>query len=161
MSSPLTCRTTACRVNELPSLLRSVHETLASVGSAPVAAPEPEALKPAVPIRKSIHDDFIICLENGKRFKSLKRHLATAYGLSPDQYRTKWGLPKDYPMVAPAYAQSRSALAREMGLGRKPGDAKAAVSLSEVEPETDPAAEPERENGRRRPSSRRKSVAGA
>ena len=111
---------------ELPNLLRTVHEALVSVASGGNAAPQPqpEALKPAVPIKKSVHDDFIVCLENGKRFKSLKRHLSTAYGLSPDQYRAKWGLPKDYPMVAPAYAQSRSSLARQMGLGRKRDETK-------------------------------------
>ena len=102
-------------VGELTGLLRSVHGALVSVATGPVALPEPETLKPAVPIKKSVHDEFIVCLENGKRFKSLKRHLSTTYGLTPDQYRAKWGLPKDYPMVAPAYAQSRSNLASQMG----------------------------------------------
>lgn len=104
---------------ELASLIHSVHEALVSVASRPVAVPEPEPLKPAVPIRTSVHDEFIVCLENGKRFKSLKRHLFTAYGLTPEQYRDRWGLPKTYPMVAPAYAQTRSSLARQIGLGRK------------------------------------------
>ncbi|MEO1143203.1 MAG: MucR family transcriptional regulator, partial [Pseudomonadota bacterium] len=77
--------------------------------------------KPAVPIKKSMTDDYIICLEDGKQFKSLKRHLRSHYDLSPEEYREKWGLPHDYPMVAPNYAKARSKLARDMGLGRKPG----------------------------------------
>lgn len=76
-------------------------------------------MTPAVPIKRSVYSDYIICLEDGKRFKSLKRHLGV-YGLTPDEYRKKWGLPSDYPMVAPVYAAARSALAQEMGLGRKP-----------------------------------------
>jgi predicted transcriptional regulator len=83
------------------------------------AAPEPEPLKPAVSVRKSVTPDYIVCLEDGKTFKSLKRHLRTRYGLSPEEYRQKWGLASDYPMVAPNYAQARSNLAREMGLGQK------------------------------------------
>lgn len=85
-----------------------------------VSAEMPEALKPAVPIRKSVTPDYIISLEDGKKFKSLKRHLSTHYALTPDEYRAKWGLPADYPMVAPNYAAARSALAKTMGLGRKP-----------------------------------------
>lgn len=104
---------------ELPALIGQVHAALK--GTAGGCAPEkPEALKPAVPIKKSVTADYIISLEDGKRFKSLKRHLATHYGLSPDEYRAKWGLPADYPMVAPNYAAARSALAKTMGLGRKP-----------------------------------------
>ena len=82
------------------------------------AVPEPEALVPAVPIRKSITPDYLICLDDGRKFKSLKRHLA-AHGMTPDQYRQKWNLPKDYPMVAPEYAAKRSAMAKKLGLGRK------------------------------------------
>ncbi len=123
-------------VVELTGLLQSVHAALVSITSGPAAAPEPEVLKPAVPVKKSVHEEFIVCLENGKRFKSLKRHLATAYGLSPDEYRTKWGLPKDYPMVAPAYANRRSNLARQMGLGRKSGDAIAEGPKSEAGPDS-------------------------
>ena len=78
-----------------------------------VTAPEP-----AIPVKKSITDDFLICLEDGKKFKSLKRHLRSKYGMSPEEYREKWGLPYDYPMVAPSYARKRSALAKEMGLGK-------------------------------------------
>ena len=99
---------------ELPNLIRDVHSTLKGLKSAggAVAAPEP-----AIPIKKSITDDFLICLEDGKKFKSLKRHLRSKYGMSPEEYREKWGLPYDYPMVAPSYARKRSALAKEMGLG--------------------------------------------
>lgn len=106
-------------VGELPALISQVHAALK--GTADNGAPEkPEAQKPAVPIKKSVTADYIISLEDGKKFKSLKRHLATHYGLSPDEYRAKWGLPADYPMVAPNYAAARSALAKTMGLGRKP-----------------------------------------
>lgn len=104
---------------ELPALIGQVHAALK--GTANRVTPEkPEALKPAVPIRKSVTPDYIISLEDGKKFKSLKRHLSTHHGLTPDEYRAKWGLPADYPMVAPNYAASRSALAKTMGLGRKP-----------------------------------------
>lgn len=105
-------------VAELPGLIGQVHATLERVRGG-AAEPAPEPAKPAVSIRKSITDDYIICLEDGKRFKSLKRHLATHYNLSPDEYRAKWSLPDHYPMVAPNYAAARSALAKTMGLGRK------------------------------------------
>lgn len=106
--------------SDLPSLLHSVHGALGQILSgAPAEEPKVEELKPAVPIRKSITDDYLISLENGQKFKSLKRHLMTSYNMTPQQYRDKWGLPKDYPMVAPAYAKSRSALAKSLGLGRK------------------------------------------
>ena len=104
--------------SDLVELIGSTYSALAHLGAAPAPAPT-AALVPAVPIRKSVTPDAIICLESGKKFKSLKRHLNTAYGLTPEQYRTKWGLPVDYPMVAPAYAEARSALAKSMGLGRK------------------------------------------
>jgi predicted transcriptional regulator len=105
-------------VAELPNLIRDVHSALMRVTeqTAPVVV---EPLKPAVPVKKSITNDFIICLEDGKQFKSLKRHLRTQYNLSPDAYREKWGLPPDYPMVAPNYAQARSNLAKQMGLGQQ------------------------------------------
>ena len=102
--------------NELPALIASIHSALANIDTPPVVA-EP-ARTPAVSIKKSIGDDYLICLEDGRKFKSLKRHLRTKYNLSPEDYRTKWGLPKDYPMVAPAYAAARSALAKKMGLGQ-------------------------------------------
>jgi len=100
---------------ELPELIREIHSTLKTLGSSHGVSATPE---PAIPIKKSITDDFLICLEDGKKFKSLKRHLRSKYGLSPEEYREKWGLPYDYPMVAPSYARKRSALAKEMGLGK-------------------------------------------
>jgi predicted transcriptional regulator len=103
---------------DIPGLIGNVHAALnRSAGAAAPVLTEP--LKPAISLRKSITPDYIICLEDGKRFKSLKRHLRTHYGLTPEEYREKWGLPSDYPMVAPNYAQARSNLAKEMGLGQK------------------------------------------
>src|SRR5215212_10947292 len=103
---------------ELPALIASVHGALVDAGRG-VEEPPAEELRPAVPIKKSITPDYVICLNDGKKFKSLKRHLRTAYGLTPDQYRARWDLPSDYPMVAPNYAQARSELATKMGLGQK------------------------------------------
>ncbi len=106
--------------SELPNLIADIHAALGRVGSS--VSPEPQAVdkqKPAVSPKKSVHDDYIICLEDGKKFKSLKRHLMTHYGLTPEQYREKWGLDASYPMVAPSYAAARSQLAKKMGLGRK------------------------------------------
>jgi len=103
-------------VVELPRLIERVHAALAEIQGAPPAELRAE-LKPAVPVRKSVTDDHIVCLEDGKKFKSLKRHLRTRYDMSPEEYREKWGLTADYPMVAPAYAKQRSDLARKMGLG--------------------------------------------
>lgn len=105
---------------ELPSLIGEVYSALKTASGSESAAPVAKS-KPAVPIKKSLTDDYIICLEDGKQFKSLKRHLRSHYDLSPEEYREKWGLPYDYPMVAPNYAKARSQLARDMGLGRKPG----------------------------------------
>ncbi len=102
---------------DLPALIRTVHSALKDVSSA-VSLPAAQGLEPAVAIKKSVTPDFIICLEDGKKFKSLKRHLRTRYGMTPDEYRTKWGLPHDYPMVAPNYAKERSNLAKRMGLGQ-------------------------------------------
>jgi predicted transcriptional regulator len=107
---------------DLPSLIQNVHRALAEVSSGEVAASN-EPQEPAVSVKKSITPDFLICLEDGRKFKSLKRHLRTKYDMSPDEYRAKWGLPRDYPMVAPNYAKARSELAKQMGLGqggRKP-----------------------------------------
>lgn len=101
--------------SELPSVIRSVHESLTMLAE---PAPVVEEQKPAVTVRKSITDDYLICLEDGKKFKSLKRHLRSKYNMSPEEYREKWNLPHDYPMVAPAYARERSRLAKEMGLGQ-------------------------------------------
>lgn len=102
---------------ELPSLIQTIHQALAGVTSgAPAPASEPQ--KPAVPVKKSITPDYLVSLEDGKKYKSLKRHLRTKYNMTPDDYRTKWGLAKDYPMVAPNYAAARSEMARNMGLGQ-------------------------------------------
>jgi predicted transcriptional regulator len=99
----------------LPSVIRAVYDTLSHIGEAPAAVVE--KAQPAVPIRKSVFPDYIICLEDGKRLKMLKRHLSTSYNLTPEQYREKWGLDASYPMVAPNYAERRSALAKQIGLG--------------------------------------------
>ena len=102
--------------SEIPALIRTVYASLQQIaGSSPVAVAS--AQEPAVPVKKSITPDYIVCLEDGKKFKSLKRHLRTKYSMTPDEYRTKWGLPHDYPMVAPNYAKERSNLAKRMGLG--------------------------------------------
>ena len=103
---------------ELPALIANVHRALAGTNQGMTVA-EPEPLKPAVNPKKSVFPDHIVCLEDGKKFKSLKRHLRTHYDLSPEEYRDKWGLPADYPMVAPNYAAARSALAKKMGLGQQ------------------------------------------
>ena len=102
--------------DELPALIRMVHAALSSTGQE-IVRPSPEPAAPAVAPRKSITQDHLICLEDGKKFRSLRRHLLTHHGLTPDQYRTKWGLALDYPMVSPGYAATRSRLAKEMGLG--------------------------------------------
>jgi predicted transcriptional regulator len=105
----------AVPVEELPALIREVYKTLSTVGEAPAPV---EALKPAVAVTKSVFPDHIVCLEDGKQMTMLKRHLMTEHNLTVDQYRTKWGLPSNYPMVAPNYAETRSSLAKKMGLGR-------------------------------------------
>ena len=105
---------------QLPEVIRTVHASLASLQSAGASAEPPT---PAVPIKKSITPDYIVCLEDGKKLKMLKRHLMTAYKMTPAQYRMRWGLPADYPMVAPSYAKVRSSLAKKIGLGRKPASA--------------------------------------
>src|SRR4051812_29751263 len=105
----------------LPSLIQSVYRSLSTAGDIePAPAP---AQTPAVPIKKSVFPDYIVCLEDGKKLKMLKRHLQTSYGLSPEAYRAKWRLPRDYPMVPPNYAPTRSGLAKQIGLGRKPPSA--------------------------------------
>jgi MucR family transcriptional regulator, transcriptional regulator of exopolysaccharide biosynthesis len=117
--------------SDLPALIGNVHQALNRLADGSTAQPADERKEPAVPIKKSVQPDFIVCLEDGKKFKSLKRHLRTVYDLTPEQYRAKWGLPATYPMVAPNYAAARSELAKSMGLGQqrrsKPG--------SEAEPE--------------------------
>lgn len=117
----------------LPALIRSVHAALAGAGTVAEVPTRPE---PAVPAKRSIFPDYIICLEDGKKLKTLKRHLASAFQMTPDEYRARWDLPKEYPMVAPNYAKQRSALAKQLGLGRKP-----------AEPE--PAPEPAKPRGRK------------
>lgn len=100
---------------EIPALIRKVYSTLANVNQdGPISSERPQ---PAVPIKKSVHADYIVCLEDGKKLKMLKRHLKTAYNMTPEQYRERWGLPADYPMVAPNYANQRSKLAKDIGLG--------------------------------------------
>ncbi len=102
---------------DLPRLIATVHETLAKLGPEE-PAPRPE---PAVPIKQSVKPEYIVCLDDGKKLKMLKRHLKTAYNMTPDDYRKRWGLPSDYPMVAPNYAATRSKLAKKIGLGRRTG----------------------------------------
>lgn len=121
-------------VSDLAGLITNVHRSLAALGEAP-AAPAEEELKPAVPIRSSIKNDHIVCLEDGKKLKMLKRHLMTHYQLTPADYRARWKLPADYPMVAPAYAEQRRSLAKKIGLGRKP---------RAVPPPSEPAPAPKR-----------------
>jgi predicted transcriptional regulator len=109
--------------SDIPALIKNVHDALNGLGQ-PVEAPK-EELKPAVSIRASVKPDYIVCLEDGKKLKMLKRHLMTHYQMTPEQYRSKWGLPADYPMVAPNYAEQRKQLAMKIGLGRKPASARA------------------------------------
>jgi predicted transcriptional regulator len=104
--------------SDIPALISQVHSALVRVSNGD-AQPSGEPLKPAVPVKRSINPDYIVCLEDGKKFKSLKRHLRTQYDMTPEQYREKWGLPHDYPMVAPNYAAARSHLAKQMGLGQQ------------------------------------------
>ena len=104
---------------DVSNLINDVHSALNRTASGASLEPEPEPQKPPVPIRKSVTPDYIVCLEDGKKFKSLRRHLRAHYDLSPEEYRHKWGLPSDYPMVAPNYAKARSRLAKQMGLGQK------------------------------------------
>ncbi|MGK9171588.1 MucR family transcriptional regulator [Inquilinus limosus] len=119
--------------NDLPALIDQVYKALSGLGK-PVE-PVQERPQPAVPIKKSVTPDYLVCLEDGKKLKMLKRHLASAYNMTPDQYRERWGLPADYPMVAPSYASQRSALAKTIGLGtRRPAAAPAPA------PQPEPAA---------------------
>lgn len=105
-------------VTELPELIFQVHDALSRTVAKPADKPV-IAAKPAVPIRRSIQPDYLVCLNDGKHFKSLKRHLRTRYGMTPDDYRAHWGLDADYPMVAPGYARERSTMAKQMGLGQQ------------------------------------------
>ena len=105
-------------VDEVPTLIPNIYNALSGLGG---TEPEEEKPEPAVPIRSSVKKDYIVCLEDGKKMKMLKRHLKTAYDMTPEEYRARWNLPADYPMVAPAYAEKRRELAVKIGLGRKPG----------------------------------------
>ena len=104
-------------VADVPSLIRSVHASLSTLGQ-PTVEPAPE-LKPAVPVKKSIQPDYLVCLDCGRKSKTLKRHIRVSHGLTPDEYRAKWGLSDDYPLVAPAYAKKRSDMALSLGLGKR------------------------------------------
>lgn len=110
------------RASDLPDFIASVHASIQSLAIGQVEAPPAPPPVPAVPIKKSLTQDHIICLEDGKKFRSLKRHLGTVYNMTPDEYRAKWGLPKDYPMVAPGYSEIRSKLAKDIGLGQQRTD---------------------------------------
>ncbi len=123
---------------EMPALIASVHAAFGSLGKAPEPQAAAEPLKPAVSIRKSVTDEFIISLEDGRKFKSMKRYLSLL-GMTPTEYRTKWGLPADYPMVAPTYAVKRAELAKAIGLGRKRQE-KVVEAAQEPEAQPDPAA---------------------
>ena len=117
-------------IGDLANLIASVHSSLAGLGTAD--EPVVVAQEPAIAVKRSVKPDYIICLEDGKQLKMLKRHLMTRYQMTPDQYRTKWKLPSDYPMVAPNYGEMRRALAKKIGLGRKPGKLKNATAPSPV-----------------------------
>jgi predicted transcriptional regulator len=130
----------------LPALIEQVYAALNSAGAAPASIPA-EKQQPFVPSKKSVFPDYIICLEDGRKLKTLKRHLRSTFGMTPEQYREKWGLAPDYPMVAPNYAEHRSQLAKALGLGRKPTDAEVEP---EVEIEEEPAPAPEPRESRRR-----------
>ena len=111
-------------VSDLPRLIQDVYKSLSAVGGPP---PPPDRPRPAVPVKKSVTADYLICLEDGKKLKMLKRHLKTAYDMTPEEYRERWGLPRDYPMVAPNYAKHRSSLAKKIGLGTRPRRPRAAT----------------------------------
>ena len=127
---------------DLPGLISQVHNALQqTAGGQP--EPQAETQKPAVSVRRSVHPDYIVCLADGRHFKSLKRHLQAEHNMTPQEYRAKWGLPRDYPMVAPNYAQARSEMAKQIGLGQKAGQGRNT-------PEPTPAPAPKRRGGRPR-----------
>ena len=119
---------------DLPALIDRVFQSLAGLATGSAATPEAPPT-PAVPVKKSVFADYIVCLEDGKKLKMMKRHLMTSYGLTPKAYRERWGLPPDYPMVAPSYAEKRSTLAKSIGLGRKPANPVASAAEPEPQPE--------------------------
>ena len=141
------CSSAPVPAEALPGLIRQVFQALSNIETP--AAPEAEKPTPAVPVKRSVFPDYIVCLEDGKKLKMLKRHLQSAYNMTPAQYRERWGLPPEYPMVAPNYAERRSLLAKQIGLGRKDGTD--ADQGSEDEPKT-PEVQviPERKRGRRK-----------
>jgi predicted transcriptional regulator len=121
--------------DRLPALIRGVHRTLAGLTTGPATTTAaPDKPQPAVPVKRSVFDDYIVCLEDGKKLKMLKRHLQTTYNMTPDDYRTRWGLPADYPMVALSYARHRSTVAKSQGLGQK-----TAAAAKPEEPRSEPA----------------------
>jgi len=122
-------------VSDLSALVAQVHHALKSLGATAEETPHQEKPAPAISVRKSVTPDYIVCLEDGKKFKSLKRHLATHHGMTPEDYRARWNLPADYPMVAPAYAAARSQLAKQMGLGRKKQEAAAPGKRTRKKPD--------------------------
>ena len=134
-------------VGALPELIQSVHRSLATAGT---VEPAPEPLTPAVPVRKSVFPDHIVCLEDGKKLTMLKRHLQASHGMTPQQYRRKWELPADYPMAAPNYASHRSSLAKQVGLGRKPGGSAPQQTNTKKGRKPDLPAEPPVTQGRAR-----------
>ncbi len=123
---------------ELPALIGNVHQALNTLANGAAQQPAEQPKEPAVPVKKSVQPDYIVCLEDGKKFKSLKRHLRTTFNMTPEEYRAKWGLPASYPMVAPNYAAARSELARNMGLGQK----RRSEPLLYAQPEPQVAPEP-------------------
>ena len=136
----------AIGADKLPELIGSVYAAL-SRASVHGVEPEKPELIPAISVKKSVTPDYIVCLEDGKKFKSLKRHLRTHYDISPEEYRAKWGLPRDYPMVAPAYAVARSNLAKSMGLGQRNG--KEGTQKADLAAPSKPAAKKAAKNGRK------------
>ncbi len=142
----------AVSVQELPPLIERVYEALRNAGS---ETTEPERPDPAAPIKKSVFPDYLVCLEDGKKLKMLKRHLKTAYNLTPDDYRKRWQLPPDYPMVAPSYAKHRSALAKQIGLGSR----REPEATAPDEPAAKPRGRPP--SARKGPVARRKARASA
>jgi len=124
-------------VSELPELIRSVYESFYHAEQSAAQGPSELSVRPSISIKKSITPDYLICMEDGTKLKMLKRHLRTHYGLTPQQYREKWGLPSDYPMVAPSYAEKRSMLAKQIGLGAKRGTAVGRSSDSDGRTTTD------------------------
>lgn len=152
--------------SDLPALISNVHAMIERLRLGAAAEPQAE-LVPAVPPKRSVKPDHIVCLEDGKKFKSLKRHLATHHGLAPDEYRRKWGLARDYPMVAPAYAEARSTMARNIGLGRKRAAATPTPPAAEEKPRrarsarkaAAPSAGPSAKKAKKKSSRRKKADA--